>query len=74
MKKMLLVARREYLDRVKKKSFLIGTILGPVLMGLLIFAPALLFKLSPETQTTITVIDLTPAEKTSWGHLKSRYE
>lgn len=58
MKKMLLVARREYLDRVKKKSFLIGTILGPVLMGLLIFAPALLFKLSPETQATVTVIDL----------------
>jgi ABC-2 type transport system permease protein len=59
MKKMLLVARREYLDRVKKKSFLIGTILGPVLMGLLIFAPALLFKLSPETRTTVSVIDLT---------------
>jgi len=59
MKKMLLVARREYLDRVKKKSFLIGTVLGPVLMGLLIFAPALLFKLSPETQTTVTVIDMT---------------
>lgn len=58
MRKMLLVARREYLDRVKKKSFLIGTILGPVLMGLLIFAPALLFKLSPETQTTVAVIDL----------------
>ncbi len=58
MKKMLIVVRREYLDRVKKKSFLIGTILGPILMGLLIFAPALLFKLSPETQTTITVIDL----------------
>ena len=59
MKKMLLVARREYLDRVKKKSFLIGTVLGPVLMGLLIFAPALLFKLSPETQTTLAVIDMT---------------
>jgi ABC-2 type transport system permease protein len=59
MKKMLLVVRREYLDRVKKKSFLIGTILGPVLMGLLIFAPALLFRLSPETQTSVTVIDLT---------------
>ncbi len=59
MKKMLLVARREYLDRVKKKSFLIGTILGPVLMGLLIFAPALLYKLSPETQTTVAVIDMT---------------
>jgi len=59
MKKMLLVVRREYLDRVKKKSFLIGTILGPVLMGLLIFAPALIFKLSPDTQTTVTVVDLT---------------
>ncbi len=58
MKKMLIVVRREYLDRVKKKSFLIGTILGPVFMGLLIFAPALLFKLSPEPQTTVTVIDL----------------
>ncbi len=59
MKKMLLVVRREYLDRVKKKSFLIGTILGPVLMGLLIFAPALLMKLSPDTQTTVAVIDMT---------------
>jgi ABC-2 type transport system permease protein len=59
MKKMLLVVRREYLDRVKKKSFLIGTILGPVLMALLIFAPALLFKFSPETQTSISVMDFT---------------
>jgi ABC-2 type transport system permease protein len=59
MKKMLLVVKREYLDRVKKKSFLIGTILGPVLMGLLIFAPALILRLSPETQTTVTVVDLT---------------
>ncbi len=59
MKKMLLVVRREYLDRVKKKSFLIGTILGPVLMGLMIFAPALIFRLSPDTQTTVSVVDLT---------------
>ncbi len=59
MKKMLLVVKREYLDRVKKKSFLIGTILGPVLMGLMIFAPAMIFKLSPETQATVTVIDMT---------------
>jgi ABC-2 type transport system permease protein len=56
---MLLVVRREYLDRVKKKSFLVGTILGPVLMALLIFAPALLLKMSPETRTTVSIIDLT---------------
>jgi ABC-2 type transport system permease protein len=59
VKKMLLVLKREYLDRVKKKSFLIGTILGPVLMGLMIFAPAMIFKLSPETQATVTIIDQT---------------
>ncbi len=58
MKKMLLVVRREYLDRVRKKAFLVGTVLGPVLMALLIFAPALLFKLSPETRTTVVVVDL----------------
>jgi ABC-2 type transport system permease protein len=57
MRKMMLVVKREYLERVKKKSFLIGTILGPVLMALLIFTPAMLFKLTPETRTTVAVID-----------------
>jgi len=57
MRKMLLVARREYLERVKRKSFFIGTILGPVLMALLIFAPALLLRISPETRTTVAVVD-----------------
>jgi hypothetical protein len=32
MKKMFKVVKREYLERVKKKSFLIGTVLGPVIM------------------------------------------
>ena len=31
--KLAKVAKREYLDRVRKKSFLIGTILGPLLIG-----------------------------------------
>ncbi|MDD3643129.1 MAG: ABC transporter permease [Candidatus Krumholzibacteria bacterium] len=57
MRKMLIVVRREYLDRVKKKSFLIGTILGPVLMALLLFMPALLFRFSPEMLTSVAVID-----------------
>lgn len=59
MKKMFTVVKREYLERVKKKSFLIGTILGPALMAVLIFAPMLFMKYTPETQTRIAVIDMT---------------
>lgn len=59
MKKMFTVVKREYLERVKKKSFLIGTILGPALMAVLIFAPMLFMKYTPETRTRIAVIDMT---------------
>lgn len=57
--KLLKVAKREYLERVKKKSFLIGTILGPLLMATMIVLPGLLFELSPETQDKIAVVDRT---------------
>lgn len=57
--KLLKIAKREYLERVKKKSFLIGTILGPVLMAAMIFAPALMFKHGGERQTNLAVIDST---------------
>ena len=57
--KMLKVAKREYLERVKKKSFIIGTILGPLLMATMIVLPGLLFELSPETQEKVAVVDRT---------------
>ncbi len=57
MNKMLKVIKREYLERVKKKSFLIGTILGPLLMGGIIFAPMMFMKFTPETEVKIAVID-----------------
>ena len=44
MKKVLLILRREYLSRVRKKSFLIMTILGPLLMAGVIFTPILIQK------------------------------
>ena len=37
MHNILMIVRREYLERVKKKSFWIGTAVFPVLMGGLIF-------------------------------------
>ena len=36
MSKIPLIIQREYVSRVKKKSFIIMTILGPLLMGGLI--------------------------------------
>jgi ABC-2 type transport system permease protein len=57
--KWLKVAKREYLERVRKKSFLIGTILGPLLMGSIVLVPGLLFERSTVEQTTIAVIDST---------------
>lgn len=55
--KLTKVAKREYLERVRKKSFLIGTILGPIIMTVLIVVPGLIFKLTPERQMKIAVID-----------------
>ena len=41
-----LVIRREFLERVKKKSFIITTILMPVLMLAMMAAPALIMMVS----------------------------
>ena len=41
MSKLWAVVRREYVERVRSKAFLIGTILGPILMGGLLIIPAL---------------------------------
>ena len=57
MNKILLIIKREYLSRVRKKSFIIMTILGPVLMAGLILAPILLMDSSYEEIKEIWVCD-----------------
>jgi len=57
--KIFKVARREYLERVKKKSFLIGTLLGPILMAVLTLAPMFLLRHTGEEKTEMAVIDMT---------------
>jgi ABC-2 type transport system permease protein len=57
--KLVKVAKREYLDRVRKKSFLIATILGPVLMAGWILVPGLLMQHAPEGRMVMAVVDLT---------------
>jgi ABC-2 type transport system permease protein len=52
-----LIIKREYLSRVKKKSFIIMTILGPVLMAALFIVPVVLSSYNDEEVQTIRVID-----------------
>ncbi|MCD6379380.1 ABC transporter permease [bacterium] len=56
--KLLKIAKREYLQRVKRKSFLIGTILGPVLMGVMIITPALIMSRGGQRQTRLAIADM----------------
>ena len=45
-KKIGIIIRREYLNRVKKKSFLIITFLAPILFAALILLPSLIMTFS----------------------------
>ena len=59
MNKTLLIIKREYLSRVRKKSFIIMTILGPVLMAATIILPAFLADWSEATKKNVAVLDET---------------
>lgn len=57
MNKIILVIQREYYERVKKKSFIIMTLIGPVLMAALFVIPIWLSTMDGETIRKIAVID-----------------
>ncbi len=56
MNKILLIIEREFLSRVKKKSFLIMTVLGPILFAGITIIPTWL-AMRDSTQTTVSVLD-----------------
>ena len=56
MKKIGLIIKREFSTRVRKKSFIILTLLGPILMAAVMFLPAYLASL-PTDDRVITVLD-----------------
>lgn len=55
MNKLFLVIKREYLERVRTKWFLIGTLLGPLFMAGLILAPLLVQKINTVNRTIVLV-------------------
>ena len=56
MNKVFAVIRREFIERVRTKSFLIGTFLVPLLVGAFGYLPALLAKRDTASKT-IVVLD-----------------
>jgi ABC-2 type transport system permease protein len=56
MNKIRLIIQREYLTRVRKKSFIIMTIIGPILMASIFVVPILLTQVSDEKKR-IAVVD-----------------
>jgi ABC-2 type transport system permease protein len=58
MNKILLIIRREYMTRVKKRSFIVMTILGPLLMAAIVIVPVYIATMSNEVKT-LSVIDET---------------
>lgn len=59
MSKVSLIIKREYTTRVKNKTFLIMTILGPILFASLMVGPVVLMKMDKEEDKKIAVLDST---------------
>lgn len=57
MKNLSLIINREYLQRVRRKSFIISTILVPVVFMALMLVPVLIQEWSTPTRTRVAVID-----------------
>lgn len=53
------VVRREFLERVRKKSFLITTMITPVVFGALMFLPGVLSVVQTGKPTDVLVVDMT---------------
>ena len=59
MNRLLAVVRREYLERVRSKAFLVSTLLGPILVAGFMLAPSILMERQRGTALRIVVVDAT---------------
>lgn len=59
MRKLFAVVKREYIQRVRTKFFVVATILGPLLMAGFTVVPALMFSIKSGGPTRLAIIDQT---------------
>jgi ABC-2 type transport system permease protein len=59
MSKISLILQREYLSRVRKKSFIIMTLIGPVLFAAMMVVPTWLSSMEDDIDKKIAVVDHT---------------
>jgi len=59
MSKISLIIQREYLTRIKKKSFVVMTIIGPILFAAMMVLPAWFASMEDTSSKKIAVIDQT---------------
>jgi ABC-2 type transport system permease protein len=59
MNKLWAVIKREYLQRVRARMFVVMTVLGPVVLSLFGIAPALIFSINAGGPVKIAVVDQT---------------
>ena len=57
MNKILIIIQREFLKRIQKKSFIVLTIVSPLIMAALIFVPLWLASIENDDQQNVAVID-----------------
>ena len=57
MNKISLIIRREYLTRVRKKSFILMSVLGPLIFAAYILIPMYFATLEDKEEKTVVVID-----------------
>jgi ABC-2 type transport system permease protein len=61
VKRMAIVARREYLERVRSKAFVVSTFLGPLLVVAFLLGPTMLMERQRGKPLRLAVIDATGA-------------
>ncbi|MEO8434808.1 MAG: ABC transporter permease [Pyrinomonadaceae bacterium] len=57
MKKFLAVIKREYVQRVRSKMFILATVMGPVMLALFTVLPAFIANINAGGPTRIAVVD-----------------
>src|ERR1044072_6529411 len=60
MTKFLAIVKREYIQRVKARMFIVMTVLGPVMLVVFTIVPGLLFSLKTGGDTRLAIVDQTP--------------